>query len=201
MILSRRKFLVGSAALAAGASVSVPLLLPKYHLVRRAQRSRVAILHVERYSQGIDQVLASGLRLFPIDVQDKTVVLKPNLVEYIPGNAINTHPILVLAAAESFRRMGAKCVVVAEGPGHQRDTELVLSQSGYRESLRDEDIRFLDLNRDELVRTQLCASFMGMKSLWLPRAVLEAAFWSPCQKTKPTTVSLDTGLSVPTCGK
>ena len=91
--------------------VSVPFFLPKYHLVRRAKRSRVAILHVERYSQGIDQVLASGLRLFPIGVQDKTVVLKPNLVDYIPGDAINTHPILVLAAAESFRRMGAKCVI------------------------------------------------------------------------------------------
>jgi hypothetical protein len=107
MIPNRRDFLVGSAALAAGASVSVPFLLPKYQSVRRAKRSRVAILHVDEYSQRIDQVLASGLRLFPIDVQGKTVVLKPNLVDYIPGNAINTHPILVLAAAESFRRMAS----------------------------------------------------------------------------------------------
>ena len=68
---------------------------------------------------------AAGLRLFPIDVPGKTVVLKPNLVDYIPGNAINTHPVLVLAAAESFRHMGAKSVVVAEGPGHQRDTQFV----------------------------------------------------------------------------
>jgi uncharacterized protein (DUF362 family) len=54
---------------------------------------------------------------------------------------------LVLAAAEAFRRLGAKSVVVAEGPGHQRDTHLVLSQSGYQQSLRDERIRFADLNR------------------------------------------------------
>ena len=86
------------------------------HSVRRTKRSRVAILHVEEYSQRIDQILASGLQLFRINVQGKTVVLKPNLVDYIPGNAVNTHPILVLAAAESFRRMGAKCVIVAEGP-------------------------------------------------------------------------------------
>src|SRR5580704_17272470 len=152
MILNRRNFLVGTAALAAGASVSVPFFLPKYHLDQRAKRSRVAILNVEQYSQRVDEVLSSGLRLFRIDVQDKTVVLKPNLVDYIPGNAINTHPTLVLAAAESFRRMGAKCVIVAEGPGHQRDTELVLSQSGYRESLREEEIRFVYLSRDELMR-------------------------------------------------
>ena len=49
----------------------------------------------------IDQLLAAGLRLFPINVTGKAVVLKPNLVDYIPGNAINTHPLLVLAAAES----------------------------------------------------------------------------------------------------
>src|SRR5258708_15355545 len=128
MLPARRIFLIGTAALTAGVSVSVPFFWPKYHSVQRAKRSRVAILHVERYSQGIDQVLASGLRLFPIDVQGKTVVLKPNLVDYIPGNAINTHPILVLAAAESFIRMGAKCVIVAEEPVHQLDTELMLSQ-------------------------------------------------------------------------
>jgi len=184
MIPNRRNFLIGTSALAAGVSLCVPFFWPKYHSCRRAKRSRVAILHVERYSQRIDQVLASGLGLFPIDVQGKTVVLKPNLVDYIPGNAINTHPTLVLAATESFRRMGAKCVIVAEGPGHQRDTELVLLQSGYRESLRDEDIRFVDLNRDELVRTQLRASFMGMRSLWLPRTVLEADFLVSMPKIK-----------------
>jgi len=184
MILNRRNFLVGTAALAAGASVAVPFFLPKYHSDRRAKRSRVAILNVEQYSQRIDEVLASGLRLFRISVQGKTVVLKPNLVDYIPGTAINTHPTLVLAAAECFRRMGSKCVVVAEGPGHQRDTQLVLSESGYQESLRTEALHFVDLNRDELIRTQLRASYMGMKSLWLPRTVLEADFLVSMPKIK-----------------
>src|SRR5258708_8117935 len=184
MIPTRRNFLIGTAALTAGVSVSVPFFWPKYHSVQRAKRSRVAILHVERYSQGIDQVLASGLRLFPIDVQGKTVVLKPNLVDCIPGDAINTHRTLVLAAAESFRRMGAKCVIVAEGPGHQRDTQLVLSASGYEASLRAEAIRFVDLNRDELVCTRLRANYMGMKSLWLPRTMLEADFLVSMPKIK-----------------
>jgi uncharacterized protein (DUF362 family) len=109
--------------------------------------------HAERYYHELDQILAAGLRLFPINVRDKTVVLKPNLVDYTPGDAINTHPILVLAAAESFRCLGAKYVIVAEGPGHQRDTQLVLSQTGYQQSLREERIRFIDLNRDQLIRT------------------------------------------------
>ena len=115
MRLTRRDFLVGSAALAASASVSVPFLLPKYHSDQRPKRSRVAILHAQQYSQNLDQILAAGLRLFPINVRGKRVVLKPNLVDYAPGDAINTHPLLVLAAAEAFRRMGAQSVLVAEG--------------------------------------------------------------------------------------
>ena len=184
MNLTRRDFLIGSAALAAGASVSTPFFLPRYHSDRRPKQSRVAVLHAEQYSQQLDQILGEALRLFPINVRGKTVVLKPNLVDYLPGNAINTHPMLVLAAAEAFRRLGAKSVVVAEGPGHQRDTQLVLSQSGYQESLRDEEIRFVDLNRDELIRTPLRASYTGMKQLWLPRTVLEADFLVSMPKIK-----------------
>jgi uncharacterized protein (DUF362 family) len=169
---------------AAGASVSAPFLLSKYHIDRRPKRSRVAILRAEQYSQRLDEILAAGLRLFSIDVRSKRVVLKPNLVDYAAGDAINTHPLLVLAAAESFRRMGAKSVVVAEGPGHQRDTRLVLSQSGYEQSLREEKIQFVDLNRDELIRAPLRASYTGMKHLWLPRTVLDADFLVSMPKIK-----------------
>jgi uncharacterized protein (DUF362 family) len=182
--VTRRDFLIGSAALAAGTAVVAPFLLPKYHLDQRLRRSRVAVLHAQQYSEQLNQILAEGLRIFPINVRGKTVLLKPNLVDYIPGNAINTHPFLVLAAAESFRRLGAKSVLVAEGPGHQRDTQLVLSQSGYEQSLRDEGIRFVDLNRDELIRTPLRADYTGMKDLWLPRTVLEADFLVSMPKIK-----------------
>jgi uncharacterized protein (DUF362 family) len=182
--ITRRDFLVGTAALAAGTTVAAPFLLPKYHSDYRPKRSRVAILDAQQYSGQLDQILAAGLRLFPINVRDKTVVLKPNLVDYIPGDAINTHPLLVLAAGESFRRIGAKSVLVAEGPGHQRDTHLVLSQSGYQQSLRGERIRFVDLNRDELIRTPLRACYTGMKDLWLPRTVVEADFLVSMPKIK-----------------
>ena len=187
MTLTRRDFLVGSAAMAAGASVSASFLLPNYQGDRRPRRSRVAILHAQHYSQELDQILAAGLRLFPINVRGKTVVLKPNLVDYIPGNAIDTHPMLVLAAAESFRRLGAKSVLVAEGPGHQRDTQLVLSQSGYQQSLRDEKIRFVDLNRDELIRTPLRSRYMGIRDLWLPPLCWRPTSWFPCPKSRLTT--------------
>ena len=184
MSVTRRDLLIGSAALAAGTAVTAPFLLPRYYSDQRLKRSRVAILHAHQYSQELDQLLAAGLRLFPINLTAKTVVLKPNLVDYIPGDTINTHPLLVFAAAEAFRRLGAKSVVVAEGPGHQRDTQLVLSQSGYEQCLKDEKIRFVDLNRDELIRTRLRASYTGMRALWLPRTVLHADFLVSMPKIK-----------------
>ena len=184
MSVTRREFVIRSTALGAGASASASFFLPKYHFDRRPKRSRVAVLDAARYSQQLDQVLRDGLRLFPLNVRGKTVVLKPNLVDSLPGDAINTHPGLVLAAVDAFRRLGAKSVVVAEGPGHQRDTQLVLSQGGYEGGLRHEKIRFVDLNRDELIRRPLGAGYSGMKQLWLPRTVLEADFLVSMPKIK-----------------
>jgi uncharacterized protein (DUF362 family) len=184
MTVRRRELLIGSAALAAGSAVTVPFFMPHYKEVRRPARSRVAILRVKEYSMKIEDALMLGLQQFRLDVRDKAVVLKPNLVDYLPGNAINTHPILVAAAAECFRRLGAKEIVVAEGPGHQRDTQLVIAESGYASMLRENAIRFIDLNRDELVSVKMRANYSGLKHLWLPRTILEADFVVSMPKIK-----------------
>ena len=184
MTISRRDLLIGTGAVAAGASVSVPYYWPRYRQDRRPKCSRVAVLRVDDYVQSVEDSLRCGLQLFRLDVEGKTVLLKPNLVDYIPGNAINTHPILVAAAAECFRRLGAKEVIVAEGPGHQRDTELVLCESGYESLLRENRIRFIDLNRDELMSVNLLAEYSGLKRLWLPRAIVGTDFLVSMPKVK-----------------
>ncbi len=184
MKLDRRTFLTASLGLAAGASTTALLNRPKYQVTRRQPRSRVAILRAESYSHDLDSILHSGLELFHLDVRGKTVLLKPNLVDYIPGNHINTHPLLVAAAAECFRRLGAKNVLVGEGPGHQRDTELVLLESGFSDELHQLKVPFVDLNRDELVAKPLLATYTGMDRLWLPRSVLDADFVVSMPKVK-----------------
>ena len=166
--------MTASLGLAAGASTTALLNRPKYHVTRRQPRSQVAILRAESYSHNLENILQHGLELFHLDLRGKTVLLKPNLVDYIPGNHINTHRLLVCAAVECFRRLGAKNVLVGEGPGHQRDTELVLLESGFTDELRELKVPFVDLNRDELVMTPLLATYTGMRRLWLPRTVLEA---------------------------
>ena len=54
---------------------------------------------------GYDQDLPDKLRRLladhKVEVRGKRVVLKPNLVEFDDGAAINTHPLLVMAALVS----------------------------------------------------------------------------------------------------
>ena len=183
--VDRRRALAGAAGIALGGIAAVRLL-PEEMLLRdrRRSRSRVAILSALEYSEDLADSLTRAIRLFDLDLHNKSVLLKPNLVEYIAGVEVNTNPILVGAAAEAFLRLGASGVVVGEGPGHQRDTYLVLIESGLEALLRSHHIRFVDLNRDELVKVPTEASFTGLDHLWLPRTVLTSDFVVSMPKIK-----------------
>jgi len=136
-------------------------------------RSAVAVLRAASYDGDLEDMLLDGLRLVEPDVRGRSVLLKPNLVEYAAGSSINTDPRLVVAAANTLRRMGAASVVVAEGPGHRRDTEAVMLASGMQEALADAGVPFVDLNDAPLVRTPLRTSYTGLRELWIPRVVRE----------------------------
>ena len=146
---------------------------------RRRHQSRVAILNAESYHGPLDRTLIEGLRLFDLSLRGKTVLLKPNLVEYIPGSEVNTDPRLVGAATSAFLALGAKSVLVGEGPGHQRDTSLLLAESGLEKELQSRRIRFVDLNRDEIRQVPLQTAFTGLDRLWLPRTVCTRLRLSP----------------------
>jgi uncharacterized protein (DUF362 family) len=170
-LTSRRVF--GGALLAGTGALAVRQLCSTGFLRdRRRRRSRVAILHEDSYDGPLDRTLIEGLRLFDLNLRGKTVLLKPNLVEYIPGAEVNTNFRLVGAAASAFLALGAKTVFVGEGPGHQRDTVLVLAEGGLEAELRERRIRFVDLNRDEIRKVPLETRFTGLDCLWLPRTVL-----------------------------
>ena len=181
----RRRLVISAAGLAVG-GMTTARLLPEEMLLRdrRPRHSRVAIVSAERYSDRLEELLLSGLREFRLNLHAKSVLLKPNLVEYIAGVEVNTNPVLVGAAAEAFLKLGAKRVVVGEGPGHQRDTYLVLAESGLAAQLRSQKISFVDLNRDEIFKVPTSASYTGLGNLWLPRTVLESDFVVSMPKIK-----------------
>ena len=84
-------------------------------------------------------------------------------------SSINTDPRLVVAAANALRRMGAASVVVAEGPGHRRDTEAVIAGLGHAGGARRRGVPFVDLNDAPLVRTPLRTRYTGLRELWVPQ--------------------------------
>ena len=170
---TRRQFVWAGLGATASAVIATGLYAPKYSVCYRKKRSAVAVLEISEYGLSLEEQLLRGLQEFPLNVRAKKILIKPNLVEALPG-PVNTHSALVGAAARSFLRLGARSVTVGEGPGHQRDTELVIASDGLPEQLSDKKIRFVDLNRDELREVKLKASYTGLGSLWLPVSVLDA---------------------------
>jgi uncharacterized protein (DUF362 family) len=146
--------------------------------------SRVAIRKARNYQVDLTALLDETLREFALNVQGCKVLLKPNFVEPDPEGVINTHPAVVAAARECFLRLGARSVIVAEGAGHERDTEGILETNRLRHYLGPLAGKFVDLNLDDvrLVPTRTRAS--RVKELYLPRTALEADFVVSIPKLK-----------------
>ena len=139
-------------------------------------RSAVALLPAADYAVDFADLISRGLDLFDLGSQiaGRSVLLKPNMVEYEQASVINTNPLVVAGAAVALRRHGAREVVVGEGPGHRRDIEYLLTETGLYEHLQELRVRFVDLNHDEVHTVALGSDFAGFGELALPRAVLDA---------------------------
>ena len=184
MSMTRRTLLIRSGAVAAWAGVGGLAIADRRGLFDapppfdRADfpepgDSAVAVLRAESYGGDLEGLVGDALREVRVDVRGRSVLLKPNFVEYRPGASINTEPRLVVAAADALRSAGASSVVVAEGPGHRRDIEAVTIASGLQEALGDARVDFVDLNDAPLIRTPIRTRYTGLRELWVPRVLRE----------------------------
>jgi uncharacterized protein (DUF362 family) len=171
--LTRREFVASLASAAAAASCTRRQHYDPRQFTLPAV-SDVALLPASSYDSDLSDTIGRGLDLLGVDVRDKRVLLKPNMVEYEPGTIINTHPKVVAGAADALRRRGAADVLVGEGPGHRRDVEYLLSSTGLFDYLRDLNVRFVDLNHDDVRVVPLRSSFTDMGSLAFPTELLAA---------------------------
>lgn len=141
----------------------------------KEDRSSTAVLAAGAYGADLPDLLSRGLAEFPgLRVSGRRILLKPNLVEVDAAGVVNTHPLVVHAAIEAFRRAGAAEVIVGEGPGHRRDTEYLLLETELGPVLRDTRTRFVDLNLDDVSRVSLLGRFGPLGSLYLPDTLLGA---------------------------
>lgn len=152
-----------------------------------APRAEVFVARNQRYDRDLEVTIQDGLRSCGYSAKQfagKRVLLKPNLVE--PRRAIphmTTHPSVIIAASEVFRRWGAT-VRVGEAPGHLRDTEMALVESGVGEALRDAELPFADLNYEQVGWLPNRGRFSPLKGIYFPRNVLEADFVVSMPKLK-----------------
>jgi uncharacterized protein (DUF362 family) len=172
--VDRRQFL---KKIAVGAGGGAALGFGLHYALDRKPAPRVTILKAKSYTTDLASPLKRALQDYPAVIErarGKRVVLKPNLVEYYEARGVNTHPALVAAAIEAFRSLGAREVIVAEGPGHQRDTEMLIEQSGLDEALKAGRATFVDLNLDSTHSVPLRANYTGLGHLFFPDTILGA---------------------------
>jgi uncharacterized protein (DUF362 family) len=139
--------------------------------------ARAGVYRVKSYGEPISDVIGRALAQFPEVIRRAkggTVVLKPNLVEYYDAWRVNTHPAVVAGAIAAFRAAGAKEVIVAEGPGHCRDTELLLEQSDLQHAITSERSRFVDLNLDAIRPVQLDSNYTKLNEISYSQTLLGA---------------------------
>lgn len=137
------------------------------------RRSPVALVPCAGYGRDLPGQLARAWELgHGPEVAGRSVLLKPNLVDFAPDRPINTDPRFLAALIDLLKARGAREIVVGEGPGNRRDIDTVLGETGLSEMLAARRTRFVDLNTDDLAR-------VAARTLELPEASRIADLWLP----------------------
>jgi uncharacterized protein (DUF362 family) len=179
--INRRAWIATGGA-AAAAAVAAPWLR---NWLR--PRASVFIARNQRYGSALATTIRDGLiatGASSSSFRGKNVLLKPNMVE--PSRRIahmTTHPALIAAAAEVFRDWGAR-VTVGEAPGHVRDTEMALVESGIDNAIADSGLKFADLNYEPATWVRNRGQRSGLDGFWFPQTVMDADFVVSMPKMK-----------------
>ncbi len=168
-LITRRHWMAGGLGAAAAASLALCGRSPLAPGPRGD--SRVAILRAGSYRVDLVDRLFRAASACGLECKGKRVLIKPNLVEFAPGNVIHTDVAVLAAAVELCERLGALEVQIGEGPGHRRDTMCLAEQAGYRSGIQKFEARFTDLNRDDV---RAAGPFAGLNQIYLPKTALAA---------------------------
>ena len=138
--------------------------------------SAVHIARAASYDDDLPGILQKQYEHFraTVPLKGKRVVLKPNLVEWHRDKVINTNPQVVGAVIEMCKREGAAEIIVAEGPGHWRNVEYLVTESGLGDVLKTHNVPFVDINHDEPIKSPNMGQMTGLEYLYLSRTIHEA---------------------------
>jgi len=134
--------------------------------------TNVSIVKSPAYNMDVYDTILRLVSQHQPNIRGKRIVLKPNLVEFDAHTAINTHPLVVHATYEAFRKLGAASVRIAEGPGHRRGTLDLADAAGYFSTVPKFEDNFTDLNTDSVAKRVIQRPESKLESLYLPHTVL-----------------------------
>jgi uncharacterized protein (DUF362 family) len=151
-------------------------------------KSETFVATVTNYQEDIASILRTAFKELGItktQIRGKRILLKPNLVETHTGAVhINTHPMVIRGAIEAFLHYGASDIIVAEGPGHCRDSYRLLDESGVAEILFEDKIQFIDLNYDDPYKVKNLGKESRLDHLVLPKTLKEVDYIVSMPKLK-----------------
>jgi uncharacterized protein (DUF362 family) len=181
-MVSRRNFL------RLGGSLSLSGLLAgchpseEHYQVSEAQKagrhqgvSKVAIATCKSYEEDLLALLKSfAADLTLPNLEGKTVLIKPNMVDFVPSLPLTTNPAVLAAAVKFCDHLGARRIIVGEGPAHNRDTEYILEHTGIGKTCKQLGVPFVDLNLDDLSAVDNKNPITGIERFYLAKSVVEA---------------------------
>ena len=111
----------------------------------------------------------------PPDILGKRIVIKPNIADFSSERPIHTDARLVEALIRHLKELGAREIILAEGPPHNRDTEWLFRKSGFEETARRQGVLLVDLNYDDVSPVK-CVNPQAtlLKEIYLPKTILSA---------------------------
>jgi len=138
---------------------------------------QVALVPCPDYDSGrlVEAIRAGWQSTRPPDIRGKRVVIKPNIADFSKERPIHTDARLVEALILHLRKLGAREIILAEGPPHNRDTEWLFRKSGFEALAGRQGVALIDLNYDD-IRPVKCVNPRAtlLKELHLPKTVLAA---------------------------
>ncbi|MFZ2957936.1 MAG: DUF362 domain-containing protein [Candidatus Ozemobacteraceae bacterium] len=116
-------------------------------------------------------------------LRDKSVLLKPNFVEYHENRPINTDISLLRQVSEACLKLGAREVIVGEAAGHRRDPGYSIFNPHVRANL-DRRVILRDLNHGDVVALANRGKYTRLSKLYVAAPVAQANVFINMPKLK-----------------
>lgn len=134
---------------------------------------QVRILKANKYDKDISKDIALAMKEDGLKLKSKSVLIKPNFVEFHSGHPINTNVKLLKNIVEACFIVGASKVSIGEAAGHRRDPFYSLHKGDIRKEFSS-NVSLIDMNHGDIAKMKNHGRFTDFKEFYVARAIAEA---------------------------